>query len=193
MKLILASNNQHKLNEVKALLSEKHEILSLKDINYSKEIPETASSLEGNAEIKALTIYEAAGISSFADDTGLEVEALNNQPGVYSARYAGEEQNSEKNLELLLKNMENISNRKARFRTDICLVHDGNIFHFEGIVNGKISYKAKGEAGFGYDPVFIPEGYDKSFAEMPSGIKNKISHRSRAVRKLIDFINKELD
>jgi len=163
-------------------------ILGLKDIGCNEDIPETADTLEGNADIKSLFVYERYGRNCFADDTGLEVEALNGKPGVYSARYAGEEGDAGKNIARLLAEMKEVTERKARFRTVISLVIKGEIMHFEGIVEGSILHERRGEEGFGYDPVFLPHGYDQSFAEMDLELKNSISHRGRATRKLIDYL-----
>lgn len=190
-KLVFATNNAHKLEEIRAILGDKVEILSLNDIDCHADIPETADTLQGNAALKAQYIYENYGLDCFADDTGLEVEALNGAPGIYSARYAGGEgHDSEANMKKLLSEMQNKDNRKARFRTVICLIEDGKEHFFEGIVNGSIIRERKGGAGFGYDPVFMPDGYSETFAEMGNDEKNKISHRARAVQKLCEYINK---
>lgn len=165
------------------------ELLSLKDIRCTTDIPETADTLEGNAMLKAEYIHKHYGLDCFADDTGLEVEALNGAPGVYSARYGGGEgHNSEANMQKLLQNMQGVDNRKAQFRTAICLILDGKKHLFEGIVKGEIIKEKRGNAGFGYDPIFMPEGYDKTFAEMGNETKNKISHRALAVEKLCRFL-----
>lgn len=188
-KLVFATNNAHKLDEIRAILGNKMEILSLNDINCHADIPETADTLEGNAALKAQYIYKNFGLDCFADDTGLEVEALNGTPGIYSARYAGGEgHDSEANMKKLLAEMEGKENRKARFRTAICLIEDGKEHLFEGIVNGEIIQERRGGSGFGYDPVFVPEGYTETFAEMGNDEKNKISHRARAVAKLCDYL-----
>ena len=188
-KLVFATNNAHKLEEISAILGEKVELLSLKDIHCEADIPETADTLEGNAMLKAEYIHEHYGLDCFADDTGLEVEALNGAPGVYSARYGGGEgHNSEANMQKLLQNMQGVSNRKAQFRTAICLILDGKKHLFEGIVKGEIIKEKRGGSGFGYDPIFMPEGYDKTFAELGNETKNKISHRARAVEKLCRFL-----
>ena len=192
MRLVFATNNKHKLSEMSSILGDKIELLSLKDINCDVDIPETADTLEGNAILKSEFIYNNYNINCFADDTGLEVEALNGEPGVYSARYAeGESHDSMANMKKLLSKLENVENRSAQFRTVISLILDGKNYIFEGIVKGRISKERKGDKGFGYDPIFIPEGYDKSFAELGEDVKNKISHRAKAVEKLIDFL-KEL-
>lgn len=188
MKLVFATNNQHKLEEVSAILGNSIELLSLKDINCDTDIPETADTLEGNALLKAQYIYNNFGINCFADDTGLEIEVLNNEPGVYSARYAGENKNSEANMLKVLDNLREKENRKARFRTVIALILNGKEYLFEGIINGKITNSKQGSAGFGYDPIFMPEGYNETFAELGNNIKNKISHRALAINKLSDFL-----
>ena len=188
-KFVFATNNAHKLEEVKALLGDKIELLSMKDIKFSADIPETETTLEGNALLKARYIYENYHINCFADDTGLEVEALNGAPGVYSARYAGEEHNSEANMKKLLHELEGVENRKAQFRTIFALIIEGKEHLFEGIVKGEIIKQRKGNAGFGYDPIFVPEGYTQTFAEMGSEEKNKISHRAKAVGKLCKFLH----
>nr|WP_262911670.1 non-canonical purine NTP diphosphatase [Bacteroides caecigallinarum] len=188
-KLVFATNNAHKLEEIRAILGNKVEILSLNDINCHADIPETADTLQGNAALKAQYIYENYGLDCFADDTGLEVEALNGAPGIYSARYAGGEgHDSEANMKKLLSEMQDKDNRKARFRTVICLIEGGEEHFFEGIVNGSIIRERKGGAGFGYDPVFMPDGYSETFAEMGNDEKNKISHRARAVKKLCEYL-----
>lgn len=194
MKLVFATNNKHKLDEVRKITS-RHpvEIVSLAEINCFDDIPETADTLEGNALQKAHYIQEKFGLNCFADDTGLEVEALNNAPGVYSARYAGPGHDSEANMKKLLYEMEGKENRKARFRTVIALVWNGKTYTFEGIVNGTITTAKRGENGFGYDPIFIPEGYDQTFAELGDNIKNQISHRAKAVEKLDEFLTQLSD
>lgn len=188
-KLVFATNNAHKLEEIRAILGDKVEILSLNDINCHADIPETADTLEGNAELKAAYIYTNYGLDCFADDTGLEVEALNGAPGIYSARYAGGEgHDSEANMKKLLTEMAGKTNRNAQFRTAICLIEKGNKHLFEGIVKGRIIEAKRGNSGFGYDPVFIPEGYNETFAEMGNAEKNKISHRARAVAALCEYL-----
>ncbi len=187
--LVFATNNAHKLDEISAMLGEKIELLSLKDIHCTADIPETADTLEGNAILKAEYIYEHYGKDCFADDTGLEVEALNGAPGVYSARYAGGDgHNSEANMQKLLQDLRGVENRKAQFRTAICLIKDGKKHLFEGIVRGEIIKEKRGGAGFGYDPIFRPEGYKETFAELGNDVKNKISHRALAVEKLCRFL-----
>ncbi|CAL2092602.1 non-canonical purine NTP diphosphatase [Tenacibaculum sp. 190524A05c] len=188
MKLVFATNNQNKLKEVQEMLPESIELLSPKDIGCFEDIEETATTLEGNAQIKANHITNNYNFNCFADDTGLEVDALNGEPGVYSARYAGEPANAENNMQKLLSSLGETVDRKAHFRTSICLNLDGKQFLFDGICKGEILTEKKGEKGFGYDPVFQPEGYNKSFAEMSSEAKNEISHRGLAIQKLIDFL-----
>lgn len=191
-KLVFATNNAHKLEEIRAILGDKVEILSLNDINCHADIPETADTLEGNAELKAAYIYTNYGLDCFTDDTGLEVEALNGAPGIYSARYAGGEgHDSEANMKKLLTEMAGKINRNAQFRTAICLIEKGNKHLFEGIVKGRIIEAKRGNSGFGYDPVFIPEGYNETFAEMGNAEKNKISHRARAVAALCEYLQNE--
>lgn len=191
-KLVFATNNAHKLEEIRAILGDKVEILSLNDINCHADIPETADTLEGNAELKAAYIYTNYGLDCFADDTGLEVEALNGAPGIYSARYAGGKgHDSEANMKKLLTEMAGKTNRNAQFRTAICLIEKGNKHLFEGIVKGRIIEAKRGNSGFGYDPVFIPEGYNETFAEMGNTEKNKISHRARAVAALCEYLQNE--
>lgn len=187
-KLVFATNNLHKLTEIKAILGEQIDILSLNDINCHVDIPETANTLEGNAKMKAEYIYNHYHLDCFADDTGLEVKALNGAPGIYSARYAGEGHDSQANMKKLLENLKGITNREAQFRTAICLIEGGEEHLFEGLVKGKIIEEKRGEAGFGYDPVFVPDGYDQTFAELGEDIKNQISHRARAVEKLCDYL-----
>lgn len=188
--IVFATNNAHKLQEIRNIVGNKYKILSLSDINCHEEIEETASTLEGNAEIKARYIKEHYGYNCFADDTGLEVEALNGAPGVYSARYAGEEHNSVRNMNLLLQNMKGVENRKARFRTVIALIIESELIIMDGIVNGTITESPEGNEGFGYDPIFIPENCNKTFASMSSEQKNSMSHRGRATSKLIDYLNR---
>ena len=219
-KIVFATNNKHKLEEIRSILGEDFEVLSLNDIGCHEDIPETADTLEGNALQKARYVFEKYGYDCFADDTGLEVQALGGEPGIYSARYAALDgdgsisHDSEANMAKLLRKLEGIENRKARFRTVIALLthsqslpkggkcevlssnysnenpspREGNRVGFEGIVNGSIIRERRGGEGFGYDPIFQPEGYDKTFAELGSEIKNHISHRARAVQKLADFL-----
>ena len=193
MKLVFATNNRHKLEEVRAILGNKIEVLSLNDIDCHDDIPETADTLEGNALIKARYIYEKFGVDCFADDTGLEVEALNGEPGVYSARYAGEDCNPEANMYKLLQNLTGENNRNAQFRTVIALIINGEEKLFNGIVKGTISNEKMGNAGFGYDPIFIPEGFSESFAQMTGDMKNSISHRYRATEELSNYLKQQYD
>ena len=189
MELVFATNNQHKLEELQALLGSKIRLLSLNDIGCTDEIPEEQPTLEGNASQKAFYVFNKFGYNCFADDTGLEIEALNGGPGVYSARFAGEEKSPQANMDKVLRLMEKIKNRKARFRTVISLVIDGAETQFEGIVEGEILTAKQGDKGFGYDPLFMPAGFRKTFAEMDMSEKNGISHRGRAVEKLVQYLN----
>ena len=203
MKIVFATNNQHKLQEIRDILGSEFEIVSLKDIGCDVDIPETGNTLEENAMQKAQYVYDHYNISCFADDTGLEVEALNGEPGVHSARYAeGTDHDSEANMAKLLRKLEGKDNRKARFRTVIALIQKQDVCpcgctsikkvnRFEGIVDGSIATEKHGTAGFGYDPIFVPEGYDKSFAELGESIKNGISHRARAVAKLAEYLKQK--
>ena len=193
MKLVFATNNKHKLQEVRDIVGDRVEILSLADIGCYDDIPETADTLQGNALIKARHIYEKYGIDCFADDTGLEVEALGGAPGVYSARYAGEECNSEANMHMLLENLTGISNRDAQFRTVIALIIKGEEMLFNGVVKGTIATEKKGDSGFGYDPIFVPEGHSDSFAQMSSEMKNSMGHRFRATQQLGDYLKENYD
>jgi XTP/dITP diphosphohydrolase len=187
--LIFATNNQHKLTEIQSIVGDKFLLKSLKQIGCTEDIPETAPTLEGNALLKAEYVFNRYGKNCFADDTGLEIEALDGHPGVFSARYATEGHDFEANIDKVLYELSGIKNRKARFRTVIALILDGSTHYFEGIVNGEIINIRKGAKGFGYDPVFLPDGYSLTFAEMPLSEKNKISHRARAVNKLVEFLN----
>lgn len=199
MKIVFATNNQHKLQEIRDILGDQFEILSLADIGCHEDIPETGNTLEANAHQKAEYVFDHYHIDCFADDTGLEVDALGGAPGVHSARYAeGTDHNSEANMAKLLRELGDNDNRKARFRTVISLIQmeGGNPvcsreYQFEGVVEGRIDREKHGSEGFGYDPVFIPEGYDKSFAELGEEIKNQISHRARAVKKLAEWLKTE--
>ena len=188
MKLIFATQNTNKLLEIQDILGDKIELLSLQDMSFNQEIPEIFDTLEENSKIKAETIFEQFGIPCFADDTGLEVEALNGQPGVHSARFAGEHRNSEKNMNLLLEKMKGIDNRKARFRTVISYINSDGMHQFEGVSNGQILHNKRGAEGFGYDPIFLPDASNKTFAEMSRSEKNKFSHRARAFEKFRLFI-----
>ena len=188
--LVFATNNLHKLEEVRDILGGSFRIASLKEIGCTDDIPETADTLEGNALQKARYVKDKFGYDCFADDTGLEVEALGGAPGVFSARYAGPGHDSEANMQKLLKELEGKTNRQAQFRTVVALILEGREYTFEGIVRGSILAECSGTAGFGYDPLFVPEGYAETFAEMGSEEKNRISHRARAVQKLADFLHK---
>ena len=187
--LCFATNNNHKLSEIQALVPDDLKILSLGDIGCNTDIPETAATLEGNALIKAKYIWDHFGIDCFADDTGLEVEALDMAPGVYSARYAGPQKDNQQNMQKLLLNLQDKDSRAAQFRTVICLILQGKPQYFEGIVKGHIIEAPRGTQGFGYDPIFQPLAHQHTFAEMSADQKNHISHRGRAVKGLIDFLN----
>lgn len=189
-KIVFATNNEHKLREIRAILHDETEVLSLSDIGCHTDIPETADTLEGNALIKAHYVYDNYGYDCFADDTGLEVEALDGEPGVRTARYAGDDQDSQANMRKLLREMKGKDNRNARFRTAIALILDGEEHLFSGEVRGTITTEPMGDKGFGYDPVFIPEDTGKTFAQLGEDVKNHISHRARAVAKLTEFLNK---
>lgn len=205
MKIVFATNNAHKLQEIREILGPECEIVSLSDIGCHDDIPETGSTLEENARQKAEYVFSHYHLSCFADDTGLEVDALGGEPGVHSARYAeGTDHNSEANMAKLLRKLGDNPNRTARFRTVICLIappspprgevdyikSNPNLHYFEGTVEGHIGYEKHGTEGFGYDPIFIPDGYDKSFAELGEDIKNQISHRARAVKKLAEYLKR---
>jgi XTP/dITP diphosphohydrolase len=189
--LIFATNNKHKLEEVREILDSGFRILSLEEINCFEDIPETADTLEGNALLKARFVKQKYGYDCFADDTGLEIKALNNAPGVYSARYAGEAKDSKANMLKALDELKGKTDRSARFRTVIALIIGNNEYLFEGIVKGCIIEEAKGTAGFGYDPVFVPDGFSETFAELGTEVKNKISHRAEAVIKLKHFLDEK--
>ena len=188
MKLCFATNNAHKIEEVKALLGDFFQIVSLSELGFTDTLREDYDTLEENASQKAQFVHQTFNVDCFADDSGLEVYALNLEPGVLSARYAGDARNDTDNIDLLLKNLHGQENRKARFRTVISLILNGKSYQFEGVVEGKINVQRKGSKGFGYDPVFIPEGYVQTFAEMELKDKNSISHRARAVEKLVTFL-----
>ena len=189
MKLLFATNNQHKLREVREILGDAVQVLSLKDIGFESEIPETQETIEGNASQKARFIHDHTGMDCFADDTGLEIDALDGRPGVYSARYAGENCSFEDNIDKILEELKGIEKRTARFRCVICLILEGKEFLFEGKIEGIIINEKIGSGGFGYDPVFLPAGYKNTFAEMPAYLKNRLSHRGRAVSKMLRFLN----
>lgn len=193
MTLYFASHNLHKVEEIRAILPAGIELKSLVDLNQVKEIPETGSTIAENSMLKAQYVYAHYGVSCFADDTGLEVTALNDAPGIYSARYAGLQKNSEDNMNLLLQNLDGIEDRSARFKTVITyLTETGAIHQFTGTVEGKITLQKSGTSGFGYDPIFLPEGYDQTFAEMPLTLKNEISHRGKAFKALVQFLKTEM-
>jgi XTP/dITP diphosphohydrolase len=191
MKLCMATNNAHKIAEIKPLLDDSVQLVSLNDVGCREELPETGDTLEANSWQKAQYVWDHYGVSCFADDTGLEVEALDGEPGVYSAMYAGPQRDSGDNMQLLLRKLEGKTNRKAQFRTCITLILDGQKHQFEGIVKGTLLEAPRGSGGFGYDPLFVPDGYAQAFAEMPLSEKNKISHRSRAVQELIRFLGQK--
>lgn len=191
-KIVFATNNEHKLREIRAIIHDETEVLSLADIGCHADIPETADTLEGNALIKAHYVYDNYGFDCFADDTGLEVEALGGMPGVHTARYAGDSQDSQANMRKLLREMKGMANRNARFRTAIALIQNGEEHLFSGEVRGTITTRPMGTKGFGYDPVFIPEDAGKTFAQLGEDIKNHISHRARAVAKLIEYLKVEI-
>lgn len=193
MKLIFASSNKNKIKEIKSVLPSTISLSGLEDVGITNEIPETGETIKENSFLKAKYVAEfldGTNVSVFADDSGLEVDALNGAPGVYSARYAGQPKNDSANNAKLLSELKNSSNRKARFVTIITLVYNNQIYYFEGEINGTIAFEPTGTTGFGYDPLFIPQGYNKTFAELGSEVKNKISHRAIAVKKLAEFLNK---
>jgi XTP/dITP diphosphohydrolase len=189
-KIVFATNNAHKLDEVKNYLQNRFDILSLKDIGFDRDIAEPFDTLNQNAQIKSQTIFNKYGMDCFSDDTGLEVDALGGAPGVVSARYAGPQATFDDNVNKLLQELKNKSNRKAKFKTVICLILNKKEYYFEGEVRGTITKQRRGVQGFGYDPIFLPNGYQTTFAEMSLDIKNRISHRARAVKKLVDFLEK---
>lgn len=188
MKLCFATHNTNKLHEVQQLLKGTMEVVGLKDIGCNYDIPETGQTLDENSSIKAKYVRDNYQIDCFADDTGLEVEALNGEPGVYSARYAGDDRDNNANMSLLIGKLASHENKKARFRTVITLLKDGQEHQFDGVVEGTITSNPRGSQGFGYDPIFVPDGYDTTFAEMELSAKNKISHRARGMQKLITFL-----
>lgn len=187
--LLFVTHNAHKSEEVKAIVGNNFEVMNLSEINFFDEIPETGNTFKENALQKAKFLHDRLGCNCFADDTGLEVDALNGEPGVYSARYAGEPSNTQRNIEKLLENLKGKENRKAQFTTVIAVILNNEIYFFEGAISGQIIDNQRGEGGFGYDSVFIPDGYDKTFAELPAEIKNSISHRAVAMQKFKEFIN----
>ena len=190
MKIVFASNNKNKIQEIQSMLPEKIQIISLESIGCFEEIPETANTIEGNAIMKANYISQKYGFDCFADDTGLEVDSLNGQPGVYSARFAGEQRNADDNMNKLLIELTDQSNRNAHFKTVIALNFKGKQYLFTGIASGEITLEKKGTGGFGYDPIFKPSGYEKTFAELSLEVKNEISHRGKATKLLIEFLQK---
>jgi len=193
MEVCFATNNINKIKEVQAILGNEFRLLSLEEIGCKVELPETQATIAENSAQKARYVWENFGVACFADDSGLEVEVLNNEPGVFSARYAGLPRDDEKNIALLLKNLEAKTNRKAQFRTCITLITEKGEWQFEGIVRGEIIKQKKGENGFGYDPIFVPDGYKQTFAEMTAEQKNAISHRAIAVKKLAEFLQNNLN
>lgn len=190
MKLILATNNEHKVDEIRAVLPSYFEILSLKEAGIDIDIPEPHDTLEENAREKAITIYHMTDTACFSEDTGLEVDALNGEPGVRSARYAGEDKSFQNSIDKVLARLKDQENREAQFRTVICLIVEGNIDFFEGICKGRIIAEQRGNGGFGYDPIFVPDGAEKTFAEMSMEEKARFSHRRKAVDKLVSYLNK---
>jgi len=188
MKLVFATNNKNKIKEIKSLIGDSVELLSLEEINCNEDIPETSDTIAGNASQKAQYVYENYGYNCFADDTGLEIESLKGAPGVYSARYAGTKKSAEDNMDKVLRELEGVDNRKAQFKTVIALIIDGEEHLFEGVVQGIITKTKNGSEGFGYDPIFQPENYQMTFSEMSLEEKNEISHRGKAVGKLISYL-----
>jgi XTP/dITP diphosphohydrolase len=186
--LLFATNNSHKLREIQEIVGDSFKIKSLKDIHFEDEIPETHDTIEDNARQKARFVFEKTGADCFADDTGLEIDALNGRPGVYSARYAGEQCNFADNIRKVLSEMESTTNRKARFRCVVTLIFNGTEYSFEGKVEGMIIMGKRGKEGFGYDPIFLPDGFDQTFAEMPPYLKNGISHRGKAITRMLRFL-----
>lgn len=193
MKLIFATQNKNKAEEIRAVLPSGIDLLTLSDLENRVDIPETANTLEGNAILKARFIHSSYSTSCFADDTGLEIKALNNNPGVYSARYAGPQKDDEANMQRVLEELKTATDRSAQFRTVIALILGSELICFEGIIEGKIALEKKGNNGFGYDPIFIPQGFDKTFAEMTLAEKNKLSHRAIATKKMIEFLHQKFD
>ncbi|MBN1338050.1 MAG: non-canonical purine NTP diphosphatase [Bacteroidales bacterium] len=191
-KLLFVTNNRHKLGEIQKLAGDRLRIISMNEAGISEDIPETGETLESNASLKSWYAYHKTGLNCFADDTGLETDALNGRPGVFSARYAGPDNDHIKNIEKVLSELQGIKNRRARFRTVISLIIDKQEYFFEGIAEGEILHECHGDKGFGYDPVFRPEGYECSFAEMDMDQKNRISHRGKAIQKLMEFLQENL-
>ncbi len=193
MKLCMATNNAHKIEEIESLVPDTVGLVSLAEVGCREELPETGDTLEANSRQKAQYVWDHYGVNCFADDTGLEVEALRGEPGVYSARYAGPQRDARANMELLLRKLEGEENRRAQFRTCITLILDGETYQFEGVVRGAILGAPRGTGGFGYDPLFVPDGYAQTFAEMDLAEKNRISHRARAVERLIRFLRERAE
>lgn len=188
--LVFATNNAHKAREIGQILGPGFDVKTLKDIGCHEDIPETADTLEGNARLKAQFVKDRFGFDCFSEDTGLEVTALGGVPGVHTARYAGEQKNPNDNMALLLQNLADQPDRRGQFRTVICLIFNGKEHLFEGICPGQIAREKRGTAGFGYDPVFVPDGFETTFAEMGDAVKNQISHRAKATQKLLDFLRR---
>jgi len=193
MELIFATNNRHKAEEIQRLIPRSIRVLTLEDVGLTEEIPEDQDTLEGNASQKSRYVYHRLSRSCFSDDTGLEIDALGGKPGVFSARYAGDDKDPEANMDKVLKKLKDEDNRRARFRTVISLILDEQEFIFEGVVEGHILREKRGDEGFGYDPIFLPEGSSLTFAQMPMNMKNRISHRSRAIKKLANYLNQYSD
>lgn len=192
MKLVFATQNRNKLREVSTMMPEGIELVNLEDIGHTEELEETSDTLDGNALQKAEYIFQNYHVSCFADDTGLEIDALDGAPGVYSARYAGDSKDSNANMDKVLEEMEGVEDRSAQFRTSICLFWKGNVYYFEGVVRGRILHEKAGAEGFGYDPIFAPEGEDRSFAEMSFAEKNAMSHRGRAIASLVNWLSENV-
>lgn len=192
MRLIFATHNQHKASEIQKMVSDPFEIITLKDIGFFEDIPETGTTIQSNANLKARFVHEHFGYNCFADDTGLEVEALGGEPGVHSARYAGTDKNDDANMNKLLERLGKNTLRKARFVTCICLFWNDEMFLFEGELKGVITYEKSGTNGFGYDPIFMPDGYDITLAQMDMATKNEISHRGKAFRKMTEFLHEQI-
>ena len=191
MKLLFATQNKNKVLEVQQIIGDHHEINTLHEMNFDDELPETQDTLEANAREKVNFIYQKFGINCFAEDSGLEIDSLNGEPGAFSARYAGDERSDEKNIQLVLERLRDQENRSAKFRTVIALVINDKEFLYEGIIRGQITKSPSGEGGFGYDPIFVPDGYDKTFAELGLNVKTQISHRAKAFLKLKDFLESD--
>jgi len=193
IKLVFGTSNENKLKEIRKLVPNSIQLLSMAELGIHGELPETRETIKENAIQKAEALYDEVKVNSFAEDTGLEVDALDGAPGVYTARYAGNRKDSSANMELLLENLKNKSDKGAQFRTNIALIWNKETYVFEGIVRGKIACEKRGEGGFGYDPIFIPDGHEKTFAELPSKIKQNISHRARAFQKMMAFLDEKTE